>query len=129
MKSHEHAMKTPESFVECIIEAAPELKRVIQEHLSWNKTLLPHVFMGDVTRLVLELAMHPDRQGSLIRLLGRMDEGLRLGSEKVQELIVASFVENLIGEDAKLRLLAPLMGPTLRQRAKTVCGSQWLEPA
>ncbi len=51
-----------------------------------------------------------------------METGLTSGTDEVKELIGVSFVENLCGEKAALRLLKPLMGPRMKKEVENVCG-------
>jgi hypothetical protein len=99
--------KPTHAFVRSLVELDIRLEDLLAEHLSWNKTLLPHVFMGDVSRQILAYS----------------DEELRLGHPDTQELIVVSFVENLIGQEVQLRVLMPLMGTTLREQTQRICGT------
>ena len=110
------------SFVSDLMKAVPELKLDYDEHLKDNEELLPHAFMGDVTRFALRLAGEADQREVLKRLLDRMEWGLRFGDEKSQEMIVDSFVENLMGKEEGIRLMVPLMGPLLRDWVKKVTG-------
>jgi len=109
-------------FVNELVRAVPVLTAALDEHLSDHRTLLPHVFMGDVTRFAINAASNPELRSSVQRLLDHLDEGLRSGSDEVRELIGASFVENLIGETTALCALRPLMKPALKAEAAATCG-------
>ena len=41
-----------EQFIEYVLAKVPQLRAVHSEHLKDNDELLPHVFMGDVTRFL-----------------------------------------------------------------------------
>jgi len=114
-------MSTNASFIEALLRRVPNLKPVYDEHLAANDTLLPHVFMGDVTRFAIVEAEKPGSRGSLATLLGHFEDGLRTGSDEVRELIVVSFVENLMGETTGLKALKPLMGPSLKTEVERIC--------
>ena len=103
----------------------PELREVYKEHREHNPELLPHVLMGDIVRFVLENLENEDWQPGLVRLLGHLEEGLRKGPEEVQNLVGASFAENLMGEPAGLRRLWPLAGPLLKKELENLCGTEW----
>ena len=52
-------MTNPVSFVEELLRVVPELQPAYDAHLNDNTTLLPHVFMGDLTRFVIADAPTP----------------------------------------------------------------------
>lgn len=115
-------MKNNVSFIEYLLRLVPELKSNYDEHLADNDTLLPHVFMGDVTRFAITEADKPRSQIVLVRLLDCLEEGLKGGGDEVEELIVVSFVENLVGETSALKRLRLLMRPNLKREVEAVCG-------
>lgn len=115
--------KNTASFVETLLRLVPELRTVYDAHIKDNDTLLPHVFMGDVTRFAISQANKATSREALDRLMGHMEEGLKNGSEEVKELIVVSFVENLI-ETGTLKALHLFMGPNLK---KEVAGKGLIE--
>jgi hypothetical protein len=112
-----------EDFVTSIVRAVPELAAVLAEHVADHGVVLPHVFMGDVARFVLARALSPAEQNALRTVLYLMDDGLRNGSDDVKELVVVSFVENLIGEESAVRTLRPLFKPALKAQVDAICGS------
>jgi hypothetical protein len=105
-----------------LVTSFPWLTEAYHEHLRENSELLPHVLMGDITRLVAAFAGDVSRRDSLRLLMSQMDRALRTGGEEVQELITVSFVQNLMGEAAALRALRPLMGSALLAVVETICG-------
>jgi hypothetical protein len=115
-------MKDNASFVEGLLRVVPELRPVYDRHLADNDTLLPHVFMGDVTRFAVAETADATGQAALARLMGYLEDGLKGGGEEVKELISASFVENLLGEKAALQRLKSLMGPSLTKKVEAICG-------
>ena len=104
-----------QEFVADLIRLVPELEPAYREHVVFYEELLPHVFMGDVTRFAIEGASGRDNEPVLARLLAYLEEGLANGPEEVKELIFASFVENLQGEVPAILALAPAMGPLLNK--------------
>jgi len=115
-------MTNPVSFVEELLCVVPELQLAYTAHLNANGTLLPHVLIGDVTRFVIAEASKPSESTTLARLLDFLEEGLATGREDVKELIVVSFVENLIGEREAIQSLKALMGPNLKKQVEAICG-------
>lgn len=85
--------------------------------------MLPHVFMGELTRYVFQL--HNDSSGSnhiqdqdrLRHILDRLEEGFAHGEDVVKELIGVSFLENLTGEAGR-ETLRSLLGPTMSEALK-----------
>ena len=114
-------MGANEALIERLLQVVPELKPHYEEHLADHDKLLPHVFMGDVTRFAIRESATPPRLPVVERLLTVLEAGLS-GPEEVQELIVASFVENLMGEKGALKTLKPLAGPLLREQIEAICG-------
>jgi Barstar (barnase inhibitor) len=110
-----------EAFLHDLLRAVPELKPVLDEHLAANDTLLPHVMMADMTRFAVSAIVDLHKRPAVLKLLDHLEQGLRAGDEETRELILASFVENLIGEATALRLLKTLMGPNLRKEVRAIC--------
>lgn len=103
------------TFMMRLLADVPELRSTYEEHLSQNGELLPHVFMADVTRFALAATGKSKEEAALKRLLQCLEDGLNSGQKEVHELILASFVENLAGEDSRaVSRLKALMGPRLR---------------
>jgi hypothetical protein len=106
-----------------LISTVPELQLIYEEHIRNNDEILPHVFLGDVARFAVEAALDIDKQNVLKRLLECMEDGLDAGSADVRELILASFVENLLGEENAVRRLKLLMGPKMRAAVVQTLGA------
>lgn len=108
-------MTTITSLIDKLLATVPDLRPVYEEHMSDNDGLLPHVFFGDVTRFAIENAGAPVSDAAITNLLTALDEALADANAEVKEVILASFVENLVGEKAALKLLKPKMGLNLRR--------------
>ncbi len=113
---------TTESFIQQLLRRSPELKSTYDAHVADNDGLLPHVFMGDVTRFTIRQTTQPESQEILMGLLEQIESGLVDGSDEVKELIAVSFVENLCGEEEALESLSPIMGFNLREEVRKLCG-------
>src|SRR5688500_5050520 len=79
-----------------------------------NDSLLTHVYIGDVARFAVAESGSEKSQSSLKTLMDHLESGLRSGSDEVRELILASFVENLMGEPRAVMKLKLLTGPRLK---------------
>jgi hypothetical protein len=112
-------------FIQGLVSSIPELQPLLSEHLADNNQLLPHVFMGDVTRFVIttcqqsqELRRRATSASGLEAIIRRitsiLEEALTSGPEATKELVAVSFVENLAGEDATIGALEPFLGPALK---------------
>ena len=110
-----------EEFVFQLVSTSPELIEVHRQHLSDQGELLPHVLMGEITRLVVA-NVGDERVKWLNTLLQQLEAGLIAGDDDVAELVVVSFVENLTGENAAILALIPGMGHVLRREVKSICG-------
>jgi hypothetical protein len=108
------------TFLDDLLSAVPELKPILDEHLAANDNLLPHVMIADVARFAVAEIADARKRVTVHKLLDRLERGLTAGDEETRELILASFVENLMGETTSLRLLKPLMGPNLRKAIRTI---------
>ena len=106
------------SFVDGLVQAVPELTDCYRQHIEDNDELLPHVFMGDVTRFAVDQAANSKDYQILKQLLKYLDAGIQSGSTEICELVGVSFLENLIGEDAALDKLLPMMGKALYSEAQ-----------
>lgn len=120
-------MSSSEAFAKRLLAAAPELTPVYQEHLRDNSgETLGHVFMGDVTRWIVE-ACHKSAADEVLSppvgaLLSFFEQELASGDDYADNVIALSFCENLWGEDEALKILRPQMGPHLFATLKMVRG-------
>lgn len=115
MSSHE------ETLVRSMVDRFPSLSALLEEHLQDNfGELLPHLFLGDVTRYVVSLHSAASRgavqqQRELADILDDLEN--EYGNPESQELISVSFLENLPrpGElgSAIRRLVGPHLGRQL----------------
>jgi hypothetical protein len=115
-------MSSTEQFVQSVLDRVPELDAIHQVHIDDNGSLLPHVFMGDVTRFALQIAQHAEQMDVLRRLLELVETGLQSSDREVVDLVAVSFIENLCGEDAAVAILIPLMGEATRRELSSLCG-------
>lgn len=113
-------MGPEETFVRKLIEIEPKLEEHYRQHVADNDTLLPHVFMGDVTRYIL--AERARDVESIKRVLGFFESELASKDPAVRELIGASFVENLNGEQKARMELEQYMGSRLRREVQLIGG-------
>lgn len=101
--------------VGALVHRVPELSPLLQEHLDDYDGLLPHVFMGDVTRWVVERFRADPSDINLSEVLAFVESWLQ-GAEddEAKELILASFVENLPGRKEDGGGVRDALGPGLR---------------
>lgn len=109
-------------FVQNLISGSPELAEIHRQHMAEQGELLPHVLMGEITRLVIASTSDDESATWRSRLLEDLESGLLSGSKDVAELVGVSFVENLCGEIKAIEALRPGMGLALRREVKTICG-------
>jgi hypothetical protein len=109
------------AFIESLLRLVPALMPIYDEHLADNDTLLPHVFMGDVTRFAILKAHDLGSRNVMAELLDHLEEGLESGAEEVKELIIVSFIENLRGEGPTVEMIRPLMGTNMRKAVEEIC--------
>jgi len=99
---------TIDDLVRDLVASAPELNAVLLEHLADNDELLPHVLFGDVTRWLV--ARGPDTA-----VLAVLERHMDTGDDEVQNVLVVSFLENLIGEPG-WKAIRRALGPRLRSQ-------------
>ncbi len=88
-----------------LIAAEPSVAPLIDEHEREYDELLPHVLFGDLARWIVAQPANP-------RLLGVLEQHFVEGDVYVRDLLLASFVENLLGE--RIDHLRSHLGPRLR---------------
>lgn len=115
-------MNATTSFVHELLRTVLELESAYDEHVAGNDVLLPHVFLGAVTRFVIAKANEGKSSRALVELLEKMESALNSGDKNLEELVVVSFIENLCGEEAAIEFLEPIMGPKLKNEVKTISG-------
>ena len=115
-------MNTNASFINDLLRRLPQLKPLYDEHLADNDMLLPHVFMGAVTRFVIVEVEKSASREFLEELMDYFEAGLEHGAEQIKELIVVSFLENLADDTVALERLKPLFGPRLRKEVENIFG-------
>lgn len=100
-------MTSINDLLEDLIAAAPALADVRREHLADNDELLPHVLFGEVTRWLVD-------RGPLPEILAVLERHFGAGDVHVRNLIGASFLENLLGDNPEERAVQLALGPRLR---------------
>ena len=107
------------TFVPMLLGNVPELQSVYDQHLLDNEKLLPHVFMGDVTRFVIEIYRQSETRSAprdiMRRVLGDLEKAIASSDSELQELVSASFLENLHQADDTYEGIKKLLGPGLRK--------------
>ena len=112
----------PIGFVEELLKDVPELSSVYSEHIEDNDILLPHVFLGDVTRFFVDEVQRDAASDAVGRILTLMENALASGSAEVQELIGVSFVENLAEYGDVLKEIAARLGPKMKEELESFRG-------
>lgn len=107
--------------VEDFVSAVPEAQPIMREHLDDNfNELVPHVLMAALTRWIIHLQLDADmgnteagalRDRALAFLEGRFSDVEDVGG---QDVIAASFLENLHQAGSALGGLVSHLGPALR---------------
>lgn len=116
-------MKTAdEQFVLDLVAAIPPLKSLLSDHIADNDELLPHVFMGEITRAAVrwqKAARHSKEADAWVRiLLDKLERGEETGGNSIRELVAASFLENLDLDIPAASELADRLGPLLSKQLR-----------
>lgn len=101
--------------VDRMVRAVPELEPLLRDHLDFYDELLPHLFMGEVIPLVVEWAGsgEPAQEARARAVVDTLEA--EYGSDyQVDELIGASFVEDLPRAEDPGGDVLSLLGPKLR---------------
>ena len=99
------------------IRSLVSLQHLYTEHVKDNDDFLPHVFMGDVARLICatidERNPARDRSEIVTEVLKFLEHASSDGDPMVIELITVSFLEN-IADESSLVNISYRFGPSLR---------------
>ena len=109
-------MTVEADFTQRLIEEAPELEPLVQEHLADQEgELLPYLLMGDIAQWLHEHSeTNPGRVGEL---LGWLEDEFARGDFDTRNLIDVGIVEMLPALPEGAAVL-DLLGPELRARAE-----------
>ena len=118
-------MVDSKAFISRLLRDVPELVEVEVGQSAAFAEVIPHVFMGDLTRFVVAaheraLAGSTDAEQLLDRILRILEEGVRSGGQDTQELIAASFLENLDHGTVAFLDLRERLGPSLSAKLRSM---------
>lgn len=83
-----------ENFVQQLLSTVRETRGIYQKHLEDNDETLPHVLLGEITRFIIDSYRRANIE-LLARILEFLENAISSTDDKVQELVVVSFLENL----------------------------------
>jgi hypothetical protein len=105
------------AFVGALTSQFPDLTALLQEHLNDYDGLLPHVWLGEVTRWVLQRFIEDPTDQTLRGVLDFIERWFAAAaSHEERELVAASFLENLPRQGAEGAGIRDLVGPSLREQ-------------
>lgn len=108
---------TYESVAQRLVEAVPETRTLLAEHVAVHERVLPYVFLSDVTRFLLAAYRNRDTE-TVRRLLAFFERAKIEGDPETQNLIAVEFLETVaIGlepDEVPDRAFFDLWGPALR---------------
>ena len=112
---------TSVDYVRNLVRLVPSLLPAMDEHLKDNDEMLPHVFFGDLTRVVVNMQKMSDENQryddhDLDAILQYLEEGIKSTSPEIRELISASFIENLVPGLPHITSLKTRMGRELKSQ-------------
>ncbi len=113
------------ALIDRLVRAVPELEHVLRDHLDFYDELLPHLFMGEVTPLVVEWAEsgEPDQRARARTVIEKLEA--EYGHDyQADELIGASFVENLPRAEDPGGDVLTLLRPKLREVQQRMHGGR-----
>ena len=109
-----------ETSIARLVEAVPTLSEVLEEHVHEFGELIPHVFMGALSRFALQTYAEATEGGrgsaalELRLLFSSLEEVFSRGGESVQEMVNVSFLENIASELAASPKFRSYLGPALQ---------------
>ncbi len=110
--------KPTEYWLSQIAIAIPRLAALIEDHRDFNEGLIPHVLFGEIAPWVEEEYRLSGRSKDLGTLLDILDQGYDEGDSSFQNVLEASFIEN-VGPDSPL---IEFLGPALSTVARRMFG-------
>ena len=115
------------SFAQSLVARFPSLKEPLEEHAQANGgEILPHVFLGEVTRYALSLlslvhgSANLGRRRELREMLDYLEEVYARGDEELRELISVSFLENLPLPDEEGAQIRDMVGQNLKKQLRMI---------
>lgn len=106
------------AFVDRLCDAFPEVARLREDHLrDQNGELLPHLFLGDVTRYAIALfesSREPARH-ELTELCRFLEREYTTGTRSVRDLVALGILENMAGPPEPYWRVRTYLGPELRK--------------
>ena len=104
------------SFVQSLVARFPVFGGIYEEHVDDNSEVLPHMLFGDIVRQMVP--MHPEDAERISEVLAFLDAAYGAGDPDVQNLLEASFLENLPCAGEAGAGIRDLLGPNLRNKLR-----------
>jgi hypothetical protein len=110
---------TYQNFPEQLSQQVAGFAAVYQEHLQDYDEPLPHVLLGDLVRFLSERVQEAGPADPAVQTaLALLESAVTSDDERLQNLVVVSFLENLDPDDEAARALKGALGPALRAQLK-----------
>lgn len=113
---------SPADFIFALVDRVSSLKTLYEEHINFYEEILPHVFMGEVTKYLVASAALLDQGKNVDEALGafniildHLEAGMAGDNKEVREMLAVSFLENLDPTSKQVGYLEKRLGPTLTQ--------------
>lgn len=106
------------AFVRTLVERFPKLSPLLEKHINDYDEILSHVFFADFTHHLVSLL--PAASHQLPDILAFLEETFAAGDAELQELIAASFLENLPFPEETGGEIRDLLGPTLARQLEAM---------
>jgi hypothetical protein len=118
--------------VEELVAAFPQFSPLLDEHRAYYSEIIPHNFMAEVTRQVIETYVHRTQDIRAAEELARLFEFLEAkfdnGDKATRELLTDSFIEHLPypwehGWEPGAEDIRAMLGPAMRGEMERRLGS------
>lgn len=104
------------AFVGALVYRFRVLMPLLQEHLDAYDEMIPHLFLGDVTRWIVDRVSGVAAVDPIIHdILAFFEVGFKAGGNSEKELISVSFLENFPLRSERGSDLRGLVGPELKK--------------
>lgn len=109
------------NLIQKVTSKFPFLECVLQEHIRAYDEIIPHVFFGELTRFIVNMAKTSKLTGNfnnLDNILKYLEEVYKSKEQDLRNLIEVSFIENLDINDQSYKIIFEHTGGLIKNAMK-----------